>query len=104
MKRIRKIAVAFLFLILLVTGLIFYCDRAVSRAAAGRMYTDVSAVPYHKAGLLLGTGKYLSGGYINRYYAYRIRAAAALMKSGKVKYLIISGDNSRKDYDEPTQM
>ena len=55
-------------------------------------------------GLLLGTGKLLSNGYENLYYRYRINAAADLWKAGKIKYLVISGDNSRKGYDEPSDM
>ncbi|MEI6431165.1 MAG: ElyC/SanA/YdcF family protein [bacterium] len=37
-------------------------------------------------------------------YKARIDAAAALYKSGKVKYLLVSGDNGRVLYDEPTAM
>lgn len=53
---------------------------------------------------MLGTAKYLNDGSTNLYYQYRIDAASKLYKSGKVKYLIVSGDNSRKDYDEPSMM
>ena len=31
-----------------------------------------------------------------------LKAALQLFKSGKIKYLIISGDNGTEDYDEPT--
>jgi SanA protein len=41
---------------------------------------------------------------MNPYYANRINAAAILMKAGKIRYLIISGDNSRKEYNEPEEM
>ena len=53
---------------------------------------------------MLGTGKFLNNGYENPYYTYRIRAANELLKSGKIKYLIISGDNSQKNYNEPEMM
>lgn len=33
-----------------------------------------------------------------------MEAAAALFKAGKVKALIVSGDNGSHDYDEPTEM
>ncbi len=68
------------------------------------MYTDSGAIPYNKVGLLLGTSKFLSSGYRNLYYTYRIDAAARLLKEGKIKYLVISGDNSRKEYSEPEDM
>jgi SanA protein len=54
--------------------------------------------------LLLGTGKFLRSGYENPMYRYRIQAAASLYLSGKVNYILASGDNGRRDYDEPSQM
>ncbi|WP_345255328.1 SanA/YdcF family protein [Flaviaesturariibacter amylovorans] len=84
--------------------LIFYCDHAVRSAASGRLYHDESQVPYRKVGLLLGTSKQLSNGNVNLYYRYRIEAAARLWKAGKVRYLVVSGDNGRTDYNEPELM
>jgi len=83
---------------------IYYCSKKIDEAAIGKTYTDVAAIPYHKVGLLLGTGKYLSNGNINPYYQYRIDASIQLFKAGKIKYLVISGDNSKKDYNEPEMM
>ncbi|OFZ66644.1 MAG: hypothetical protein A3D92_17335 [Bacteroidetes bacterium RIFCSPHIGHO2_02_FULL_44_7] len=57
---------------------------------------DVALVP--------GTSKFLKSGYVNQYFAYRIDAAVALYKSGKVKHLLISGDNGRSEYNEPEDM
>lgn len=37
-------------------------------------------------------------------YRARIEAAAQLWRSGKVDYILASGDNGRRDYDEPSQM
>ncbi len=51
---------------------------------------------------MLGTIKILPNGRLNLYYKYRIEAAAELFKAGKVDFILVSGDNSRKDYDEPT--
>jgi SanA protein len=64
----------------------------------------VSEIPYNKVGLLLGTSKYLKNGNENLYYKYRIEAAAKLYKTHKINCIVVSGDNSRKNYDEPTQM
>ena len=54
--------------------------------------------------LVLGTAPIGPEGGPNRYFVYRLDAAAALYKAGKVKYLIVSGDNAAADYDEPTAM
>jgi SanA protein len=84
--------------------LIYYCNKSVKKAAEGKLYNDVNRIPFNKVGLLLGTAKYLKNGQTNLFYLYRIQATIKLYKQGKVKYIIVSGDNSRKDYNEPDQM
>jgi SanA protein len=54
-------------------------------------------------GLVLGSGKNGRNG-INLYFKYRMEAAAELYFQGKVKKLIVSGDNHIKTYDETTDM
>lgn len=66
------------------------------------IYDDLSAIPKNKVGLLLGTGKYAASGNINLFYKYRIDTAVKLYKAGKIEYILVSGDNSTKDYDEPS--
>lgn len=83
---------------------IFICDRIIDRAAADKLYNSTATVPYNKVGLLLGTRKYLKNGSLNPYYQYRIEAATALLKSGKIKYIVVSGDNGTNYYDETTYM
>ena len=38
------------------------------------------------------------------YFKFRMDAAYQLYKSGKVKYILVSGDNRSKSYNEPKQM
>ncbi len=78
--------------------------RIVSNGTKNRIYSSTEEIPANKIGLLLGTGKYLTNGHVNLYYKYRLDAAYELFRSGKIKYILISGDNSRKDYDEPSMM
>ncbi|WP_119393694.1 SanA/YdcF family protein [Salinibius halmophilus] len=54
--------------------------------------------------LVLGTSKFLVGGGINQYYQNRINRAAELYQSGRVKILLVSGDNGTLAYNEPVQM
>lgn len=68
------------------------------------VYRDVSAVPTNEVGLVLGTSRALRGGRPNPHFDTRIAAAAALYRAGKIKRLLLSGDNRRPDYDEPTDM
>jgi SanA protein len=54
--------------------------------------------------LVLGCSPTVGGGYTNPFFATRIQAAAELFRLGKVDYLLVSGDNRRRDYDEPSAM
>ena len=105
MKRKKKIML-FSLLALIPVGLIaiFWCNSIITNTAKGKLFTDVAAIPFNKVGLLLGTSKHLGNGVANPYFTYRIKAAASLLKAGKIKYLVISGDNSHKEYNEPEDM
>lgn len=76
----------------------------VKQAAAGRMYRDVASMPAREAGLVLGTSRLLANGERNLYFYHRIDAAATLYHAGKLRYLLVSGDNRSARYDEPAQM
>lgn len=90
--------------LVIMIALVWSCDYVIRRSAEGRVYTHVDDIPHRHVGLLLGTSKYLGSGVNNRYYQYRIDAALKLWQSGKVNVFVISGDNSRKDYNEPETM
>ena len=53
--------------------------------------------------LVLGTSPYV-GQWRNLFFEARMDAAAQLYREGKVRHLLVSGDNGRKEYDEPTWM
>jgi SanA protein len=74
----------------------------VKNANKNRLFSSVDEIEHNKVGLVLGTSKYLSTGSINLYYKSRIEAAEALYKAGKIDFILISGDNSTKSYDEPS--
>jgi SanA protein len=67
-------------------------------------YNSVEDIPHNRVGLVLGTSKFLANSYENYYFKYRIEAAFELYQAGKIDYILVSGDNSRKEYDEPTMM
>ncbi len=54
-----------------------------------------------KVAVVLGTSKWHEKGKINLYFKYRIDAAVRLFKTGKVEYILVSGDNGTKYYNEP---
>ncbi|MCX6180895.1 MAG: YdcF family protein [Bacteroidetes bacterium] len=84
--------------------LMYYANNKIESNAEGKTFTSVAKTPHFKCGLLLGTSKLNKSGRVNIYYSKRITAAVQLFKAGKINYIIISGDNSRKTYDEPTDM
>lgn len=84
--------------------LIFLANWRVDRKTDDLVYTDVQKIPHRKVGLLLGTSKLLVNGWVNLYFKYRIDAATALFKAGKIDYILISGDNGTKEYNEPEDM
>lgn len=99
MKRLIYISLA---LCAILTIGIIACNRAVINTANGRMYDGVDAVPYNRVGLLLGTSPQGRRGNPNPFYHNRIDACVALYNAGKIERILVSGDNSRQTYDEPT--
>jgi len=88
------------FLILIIISLDFFVEKKTD----DKIFDSVSEISHNKVGLLLGTIKVLKNGRLNLYYQYRIDACVELYKAGKIDFVLISGDNSRKEYDEPTEM
>ena len=74
----------------------------VRQSTSDKLDNTTEHIPHNKVGLLLGTEKYLTNGSINLYYTYRINAVVDLYKSGHIEYILVSGDNSNKNYDEPS--
>lgn len=72
-------------------------------ASRGRVFDDVSEVPATKVGLLFGTSDRVNGRE-NLYFRYRIEAATELWNAGKIKTLLVSGDNQTLRYNEPEKM
>jgi SanA protein len=104
MSKKRILIYSFIFLLLTMITTVYFCNRSVEKASEGKLYSDTQKIPINRVGLLLGTSKYISGEQLNPYYHFRIDAAVGLIKAGKIKFLIISGDNGRRDYNEPEQM
>ena len=79
-------------------------DRWISWKTAPYIYENVSQLPHREVGVVLGTSKYYRTGELNQYYLYRIQGALNAYNSGKVNYLLLSGDNALQSYNEPRTM
>jgi len=97
----KKLKITLTLIILIGLG-VFSTYQWIGYKTQNLIYDNISAVPKNKVGLLLGTGKYTASGNINLFYKYRIDAAVKLYKAQKIEYILVSGDNGRKAYDEPT--
>jgi SanA protein len=96
-----KIGVALVF-----TGAMFIlvCNWWVVRTTEGQIYFNIHELPANDVGLVLGTSKFVRTGKENLFFRYRMEATARLWKEGKVKYLILSGNNDSEYYNEPADM
>jgi len=102
-RRGKRLRWALLFLIGLAVFAVVYPNVAALVAARGLLYDDAEAVPSGRVGLVFGTDDKI-GGRENLYFRYRVEAAAELWKAGKLRCMIVSGDNRTKHYNEPLRL
>ena len=76
----------------------------VISSVQGAMFEDLADLPERQVALVLGTSRSVDGRHENPFFSNRIQATAALYHAGKVKHIIVSGDNSNKNYNEPRDM
>ena len=103
-KYITTVFISLETFILLGIAFSLYANIRVVKTAEDRMYSTVESVPYNKVALLLGTNPVNKWGRPNPYFTNRINTAAELYHAGKVDFIIASGDNHTRQYDEPTAM
>lgn len=101
MRRLRKVLLVGLLIALVA---ILVSNLWVVLSTQKLIYDDTSKIAFYEVGLVLGTSNKISNGSDNPFFTSRIDAAVALYKAGKVKYLIVSGDNRSKYYNEPLKM
>ncbi len=82
---------------------VWIADKSISGSSEQYIYDNVEAIPDCKTGLVLGSAKYINN-HINPYFQYRIDAALELYHAGKIRYIVVSGDNGRHTYNEPLDM
>jgi vancomycin permeability regulator SanA len=91
----------------LVQGVVAVCVLALLPATWLRLTTgdrlrSVADVPRTGVAVVFGAG--LWSGEPSPYLAHRLDAAAELYRAGRVEVVLVTGDNSRADYDEPDAM
>jgi SanA protein len=83
--------------------LVLYCYLAPIAASHGRRIEEPGDLPPGSVALVFGCTDRVDGRE-NLYFRYRIDAAVKLWESGKLRCIIVSGDNREKYYNEPETM
>ncbi len=102
LKKIYKPTIIILIVLSLIS--ILWANSIINKQTENKTYSQTDSIPENDVGLLLGTSKFLTSGSLNQYFGNRISATVQLYKAGKIKNIVISGDNSKKNYNEPEDM
>ncbi|MHC3472103.1 SanA/YdcF family protein [Streptomyces sp. 7R007] len=91
----------------LVQGVMAVCVLALLPAtwlyvATGDRLRTTADVPRTEVAVVFGAG--LWDGEPSPYLAHRLDAAAELYREHRIEVVLVTGDNSREDYDEPDAM
>ncbi|GAB2821090.1 ElyC/SanA/YdcF family protein [Actinocorallia aurea] len=97
-RRARVIAA-----VIAVAAVLFLAPTAWAHASTSGRITDAAGAPKADVALVLGAGLDPDG-TPTPFLARRLDRAMELLEQGKAKVLLLSGDNSRTAYDEPTAM
>lgn len=101
MRWLKRIIFA---LLLLFFVILVACNVWIVKSTEAKVYDDLSKLPDHRVGLVLGTSHRSAGGGPNPFFQNRIKMAAALYRLGKIDHFILSGDNRTMFYNEPIEM
>lgn len=102
--RLSKRKKILLFILFIPVFFLFWANFSVYFESKEYLTTDVKTLPKVKVGLMLGTSRYIGNGTPNAFFFNRIEAAVSLYESGKIQYVLVSGDNGTKEYNEPEDM
>lgn len=101
---VKRLIYGLIIIVVLMVAAALALDRWISVKTAPLIYSSLNALPHRQVGVVLGTAKYYRTGGVNQYYMYRIQGALNAYNSGKVNYLLLSGDNAQHSYNEPMTM
>src|SRR5271157_5537321 len=91
-------------IIILIAIILFVSSWVIDTKSNKYLYNDFRKIKPAKVGLVLGTSKYLRAGRLNQFFRNRIDATVDLYNSGKIEYVLVSGDNQFIEYNEPEMM
>ncbi|EGV42580.1 vancomycin high temperature exclusion protein [Bizionia argentinensis JUB59] len=97
----KRLTIILLFIIVAPIVMVLISHFSIELNAENKTFSNVSEISKNKVGVVLGTSKRLKTGEINPYFQYRIDATVKLFQNNKIDFILVSGDNGTKYYDEP---
>jgi SanA protein len=104
LKILKRVLLIALILCTLTGIVVFWVNARIANLGNRYIYSSVDSIPHNHCALVLGTSKYLWNGKRNLFYTNRIKAAVELYNHNKIDYIIVSGDNRNRNYNEPITM
>lgn len=99
-KLIRRI---FLFLIISIILYFIFLPVYIIQSGRSQVYVDLASVPEYEVAIVFGAGL-KENGEPHDMLRDRLIVVAELYKAGKIKKILVSGDNRYEDYNEPQAM
>ncbi len=102
MKFIKKVLKMFWYIIL-VTMVLVILTKAITTLVAMNKTYSISAVPLRRVGIVFGAGLWRDGSP-TPILQDRVETGAKLYFAGKIEKILMTGDNSLVEYNEPEAM
>ncbi len=103
MKKLRMIVIVPAILVTAALAALLILRVVTQAQVTSRIYADVNAVPSAPVAIVLGAGLWRDGSPTPALYD-RVATAVDLYQAGKVKKLLMTGDNRFVHYNEPAAM
>jgi len=101
---IRKLKWIIVFISILVITVIIVANGKIEKSTNSLVYDNLMQIPHNNVGLLLGTSKRLKTGQLSPFFTNRIKATVDLFNAGKIDFIVASGDDRKKNDNEPLDM
>ncbi|MEM9324454.1 MAG: ElyC/SanA/YdcF family protein [Bacteroidota bacterium] len=101
----RKLLKLFSWSFLLVVAAILLINGWMYMTYRSSIYQEMTELDEgYPVALTLGTSRWTRAGSQNEFFSGRVDASAALYHDRVVSHLLLSGDNSQKEYNEPIEL
>lgn len=103
-KLVKQILIWLSICSIIIIAFILICSNYINSKSHEYITDNIYTIKPAKVGLVLGTSQFLSAKKHNQFFTFRMDAAVNLYNAGKIKYILVSGDNHLAGYNEPELM